>query len=224
MKKTFLLLIALAFGFTSFAQKPSEGNLLTEANFSISNWDNSFSLPALRFRYFLADDMVLRGDVSLMGGKQTNNYSENADGTGSTGSQEIKSSGLGIAAGIEKHWGGNAKFSPFAGASLGFMTYSDDETWTDSDGSSYVKGLSAEVETGGSMISLTLSLGADYWVTESFYLGAELGWGLASDNEKDGTVSVTSGGSTSTSTSLGGSNFGYGEGMAPGFRIGFILN
>ena len=52
MKKTILLLVAVAFGFTSFAQKPSEGNLLTEANFSLNQWNNEFSLPNLRCQVF----------------------------------------------------------------------------------------------------------------------------------------------------------------------------
>ena len=67
IKKTILLLVAVAFGFTSFAQKPSEGNLLTEANFSLNEWNNEFSLPSLRFRYFLADDLAVRVDLSLSG-------------------------------------------------------------------------------------------------------------------------------------------------------------
>ncbi len=74
MKKTILLLVAVAFGFTSFAQKPSEGNLLTEANFSLNEWNNEFSLPALRFRYFLADDLAFRVDLNPRGKVQKNNF------------------------------------------------------------------------------------------------------------------------------------------------------
>ncbi len=224
MKKTILLLLAVAFGFVSFAQKPSEGNLLTEANYSLSNWNNSFSLPNLRFRYFIADDMAVRVDLSVAGDKTTNNFAENADGSGASGSQEIKSSGFGLSAGIERHWNGNEKFSPFASASVGFMSSSKDETWTDFDGLNYSSGTSASVESGSSMFGINLGLGADYWVTKSFYLGAELGWGLAVSNGKDGTSSVTSGGTTTNSTILGGSGSSFGESMAPGFRIGFMLN
>lgn len=224
MKKTILFLTALAFAFTSFAQKPSEGNLLTEANYSFSNWNNSFSLPNLRFRYFIADDMAVRVDLSVAGNSTTNNFAENADGSGASGSQEIKSSGFGIAAGIEKHWAGNEKFSPFYSASVGFISLSNSETWTDYDGNGYASGTSAEVEGGSSAFGISLGLGADYWVTKSFYMGAELGWGLSSTTAKDGTTSVTAGGTTTNSTTLGGSGSSFGESMAPGFRIGFILN
>ena len=61
MKKTILLLVAVAFGFTSFAQKPSEGNILTEANFSLNEWNNEFSLPSLRV---MDRDQFLGGMIS----------------------------------------------------------------------------------------------------------------------------------------------------------------
>jgi outer membrane protein W len=216
MKKTILLLVAVAFGFTSFAQKPSEGNLLTEANFSLNQWNNEFSLPNLRFRYFLADDLALRVDLSLTGSSEENNFGT----TDASGTQEISNSGFGMRVGAEKHWGGNDKFSPFASAMIGFGSNSRTETWTNYDGNGYADGFNAEVESGGSNFGIVLAIGADYWITESFYMGTEFGWGWGSNTVDDGTATVNG----TTSTTLGGSSSGFGEGMAnAGFRVGFVL-
>ena len=216
MKKTILLLVAVAFGFTSFAQKPSEGNLLTEANFSLNEWNNEFSLPSLRFRYFLADDLAIRVDLSLSGNSEENNFGT----TDASGMQEISSSDFSMRIGAEKHWGGNEKFSPFASAMLGFGSNSSTETWTNYDGNGYADGVNAEVESGGSSFGILLGLGADYWITKSFYMGTELGWGWISNTEDDGTTKING----NTTTTLGASSSGFGEGMInSGFRVGFIL-
>jgi len=134
VQKTILLLAAVAFGFTSFAQKPSEGNILTEANFSLNEWNNEFTLPSLRVRYFLADDMVFRADLNVSGNSTTNNFLENADGTGGSGEQKITDSYLGLRVGIEKHFAGNDKFSPFMVGAIGIGFGSNNEEWTDYNG------------------------------------------------------------------------------------------
>ena len=67
MKKTILLLTILAFSVSAFAQKPVKGNLLTEVNVSLNQWTNELSIPNLRFRYFIADDLAVRADLSVSG-------------------------------------------------------------------------------------------------------------------------------------------------------------
>ncbi len=216
MKKTILLLIAVAFGFTSFAQKPSEGNLLTEANFSLNEWNNEFSLPNLRFRYFLADDLALRVDLAPRGQSAENNFS---DGT-NTGTQETSTSSFTMRVGAEKHWGGNDKFSPFASAALQFGSNSSTETWTDYDGTGYNSGFTAEVENAGSNLGIALGLGADYWITESFYMGTEFGWGWLSNKVDEGKATING----TTTTTPESSTSGYSDFMFnTGFRVGFTL-
>lgn len=213
MKKTILLLIAVAFGFTSFAQKPSEGNLLTEANFSLNEWNNEITLPALRFRYFIADDLALRVDLAPRGQSAENNF-------GTNGMQETSTSNFTMRVGAEKHWGGNDKFSPFAIAALQFGTNSSTETWTNFDGTGYNDGFNAKVETSGSNFGIALGLGADYWITESFYMGTEFGWGFLSGTVDEGKTTIND----VTTTTPESSTSGFADGMFnTGFRVGFTL-
>ena len=132
MKKTTLLLAALALGVTSFAQKPSEGNLLTEVNLSLKDWNNEFSLPSLRARYFITSDVAVRADLSLSGSNQTNTVLEydGSNFTGNSGEQTVSNSGIGLRLGIEKHFAGNDKFSPFVVAAIGAGIGSYEEEWT----------------------------------------------------------------------------------------------
>ena len=227
MKKTILLLAAVAFGFTSFAQKPSEGNILTEANFSLNEWNNEFTLPSLRVRYFMAVDMVFRADLNVSGNSTTNNFLENADGTGGSGEQKITDSYLGLRVGIEKHFAGNDKFSPFMVGAIGIGFGSNNEEWTDYNGftGGYQSGVTAAVENGSTGFQIGAGLGADYWVTNSFYMGMEFGIGYGVDNYKEGTAEQTGiAGQPAKQVTAERSVGGYSSGMFnTGFRVGFVL-
>ena len=63
-------------------------------------------------------------------------------------------------------------------------------------------------------------MGADYWITKSFYVGTEFGWGWFLNNIAEGTSTVNSVKTTTPASSS--SSFGEGMGSA-GFRVGFIL-
>ena len=226
MKKSILTLVIMAVSAMCFAQKPAEGNLLTEANFSLSNFNDNFTLPALRFRYFIADDMAVRADVSVNGNSSTNNFAENFDGTGSTGSQEIKNSGFGIGLGVEKHFGGNSRFSPYAVVGFNFMSGSNTETWTDFDGAGYAMDFTGTIEGGNSSFGVMAGLGADYWIGNSFYVGTELGFGFSSNTTKEGTTTTNAGGGAADIklTTPEAKSSSFGEMIVPAFRIGFTIN
>lgn len=225
MKKSILTLMVMAFAIVSFAQKPASGDLLTEANFNLSNFSDNFTLPALRFRYFIADDMAVRADLSLNGSSSTNNFAENLDGTGNTGTQEMSMSNFGIGVGVEKHFGGNNRFSPFALVGLNFSTGSTSETWTDFNGSSYADGATGSIEGSNSSFGVLVGLGADYWIGNSFYVGTELGLGFSSNTNGERTTTTNAGGGASDVTMVmpESSSTNFGQVIVPAFRIGFNI-
>ena len=218
MKKTILLLTIMAFSVSAFAQKPVKGNLLTEVNVSLNQWTNELSIPNLRFRYFIADDLAVRADLSVSGASAENNFS--SGGTDKDGTQEISQSSFLLRVGAEKHWAGTEKLSPFAFGMIGLANNSASQKWTDYDGTGYAKDFNAEVESGSSSFGIQLGMGADYWITKSFYVGTEFGWGWFSNNTAEGTSTVN--GVKTTTPASSSSSFGEGMGSA-GFRVGFIL-
>ena len=227
MKKTLLTLVIMAFAAVSFAQtssKPTEGDLLTEVNFNLASFADNFELPNLKFRYFVADDLVASVELGVQGGKTTSDIYENADGTGKTGTEEMKASGFSIGLGVEKHFAGTNRLSPYMGCGLGFASGSSNNTYTDADGTgSFVDGLTLTEESKNSAFGAGVSLGADYWFGENFYLGSELGFGFGMSTTGDMTTETSFGGSTSKAVMGGGKSSAFGDGIMPSFRLGWKL-
>ncbi|MCS7073926.1 MAG: hypothetical protein NZ108_05625, partial [Bacteroidia bacterium] len=201
MKKiTFFLLALLGTSSMVFAQKPDAGDITAEMNLNLTNLGlfhgngngsgNPFSLNndanQIRMRYFISPSLAARLGLNINASSNKQNFSENPDGTGATGSARKGSFGMVLTPGIEKHFAGGEKLSTFAGADLilDFKSYS--EKWENSDGDSYVRNQNAEVSGGWATgdnrsyfgIGLRAVAGADYYFTEKLYLGAEFGWGF----------------------------------------------
>lgn len=224
MKKVFNTSMVVFLAIVSFAQKPETGNLVTEANLNVATFSPNFTLPALRARYFLSNNLVLRADLSFNGTSMTENFYENADGTGKTGTSKMSNSGFGLGLGIEKHFAGNERFSPFVSFGVGFSSFGNTEEWDNYDGFNFADGDVAKVTGGFSAFGVNVGIGADYWIGKSFYLGAEFGLGFNSISIKDETTESTpNGGSKTTSVNPGGGLSSFGEFINGGIRIGFIL-
>lgn len=209
MKKSILSLALVAMGVVAFAQKPAAGDKTFEFNLNFQtgaapvNYGNgaTMGIPQLRLRYFMADDMAIRVKLGL--GSSTDKTSQMATiaGTDVTAERTEKSGfGLALTPGIEKHFAGTDKFSPFVGAELpiAFAGGSSIEV-TNSDnaaGAVSASGDSYKSQAGSNfMIGLGLVIGADYYFTDAIYLGVEGGLGLFSmTSTGEGTVDVTSGG------------------------------
>lgn len=233
MNRLFITILSFCLLVSAFAQKPTKGNVATEAQMNL-NYNGSFFpfftssdnflLPTLRFRYFLQDDIAVRADLSLLNSSNTTNFAQNPDGSGSTGNFVQSTNGFGLGLGVEKHLGGNAKFSPFIGAGLSFSNGSVIGEGTESDGTGYVMDYSSTSTIKFSAFGLDAFVGADYWINRSFYLGGQFGLGFSSTTTQDGEVEVTSGGSTNTTTILGGKSMNFANSVTPAIRAGFLLN
>lgn len=189
--------------------------------------------PLIRARYFLSDDLAARVQLGFFTNNNTSNFAENPDGTGGTGSRERTNSYFDVRLGIEKHLGSHEKFSPYLGAEFMFGSGSAKETWTNSnDGTTFTLNDRATIDGNwsggggllynpGTTIGFNLILGADYYVFEQLYVGAEFGYGFMSNNRPDVVTELSVGGATNKFTALGGSTSGLGMyNMNGGMRIG----
>jgi len=202
MKKFMIFVGALTLSGTMFAQKPASD----DAHYSLEGLANlnttngmSWTAPSLRLRYFVNENIAARiqygfgGDgssVATTPSTESYTYFENPDGTGATGTQEIKRGAYNLQLGAEYHLKGTEKMSPYfaLGINLGGGSY--DETWTNSDGASYVSGLNATVAGGYSSFGVSLGAGFDYYIAENLYVGLEMNLSRSNVSHDAGVVTV----------------------------------
>ncbi len=200
MKKT-LLLVALAIASSfAYAQKPASGELTAEVNLDII-WGVlpvSFSLPKqkdsawasvpaeLRFRYFISDKGAIRLRIGV--GSTTSKYAV-YESTNTNKAETTIKNGMSLlfSPGYEMHFEGTDKLSPYVGGEFGILMAG--ATTVDVTNSSVSNPLPTQVTAGDTWssksgsstgIRLGIFMGADYYFTESVYVGGEFGLGLYS--------------------------------------------
>jgi hypothetical protein len=224
MKKVLLTAAAvMTFGLmnaqeeTTSAYKPVTGTITTEVNLNggLNNANFNLNTGALKFRYFLKDDMALRLGLGLNSEK-----TETVDNSIPTNIETTirKNSNTLLNLGIEKHFAGSERLSTYAGADLllafrgASYEFKNNTTTTEVDGSNRAG------ETAGSSFGLGLFTGADYYITKKVYLGVEAGLNFTAGKDKDITTTSTG---APTVTTTGGKVSNFTTDVVGGVRIGF---
>ena len=199
MKKLMLIVAFAGVASFAFAQKPVAGDRTAEVGLNLQTGTAaiSYTVPQLRFRQFMTDDMAYRLRISMGSTSTTNGFDF---GTYSWEAKTNTGFGINLSPGIEKHMKGTGKLSPYMGAeaNISFNTGATAET---SNGSSSSIANAANGDkyslTGGSIFGFGVGvvMGADYYVTDGVYVGVEYGLGL---------FNMTSAGEGETKTTVGG--------------------
>ena len=131
-----------------------------------------------------------------------------------------KSSNFNVALGLEKHFTGTDKLSPYFGGEVGFGLNSNSLNGINTEnGQQYLEGGTFTAQTvGGNNFYAGLVFGADYYFISSIYIGAELGYGFAIENY--GKRQIWNSNSTEVVENSLGSGMGFGLQANPGIRIG----
>lgn len=237
MKKLILSLAMIAAGTAAFAQKPVAGDKTAEVNFTgfgLNSFNygtnaGNLAIPELRFRHFMSDKMALRARIGL--GSTSNTVKETQNVGGSDLALEAKIGngfGISLSPGIEFHLPGTDKLSPYYGAQLGFG-FNTGTSLDVTNASNYNAGLgftgvasgNKRSETGGSQMAINLGLfmGADYYITNSIFVGGEFGLGLFNmTSTGEGETAVNGGAAVKTGTASSFDLFGV---TAGNVRLGF---
>lgn len=199
------LLSTMSFGQSMDTPMSLEGVL--SFNGSSLEW----TAPTLRFRYFVNENIAGRVQLGLGDGMGTPaseswTFYENGDGTGATGTAEINRGAWNAQIGGEYHMSATDRLSPYFMLGINFGGGSYSETWTESDGTQYAQGLSAQVDATSSMFGVGVGAGVDFYLVENLYAGLELGLSYNSMSMSDVTTTVTqtAGGVSTTTTTVGG--------------------
>jgi len=225
--KKLLVAAALICAFSvSHGQKQQTDSKTLEVNFSPLG-GNPISINGLKFRKFSSDYSALRFEVFL----GSNSNKSVAMQAGSNGLEDNpnpatynKSGGfdLSLRPGIEKHFDGTSRLSPYIGGLLDFGFGSSNNTegyWTpnsnDLDGfDDFTKHVewSQKTKDGYLRLGLNAVAGMDFYFADNIYLGAEFGYGFSWTSMSDTKYTSTDDlawGLYGDNTGLG--NWGNGE-------------
>ncbi|RQO67556.1 hypothetical protein DBR43_23805 [Pedobacter sp. KBW06] len=231
MKKVLLFLGMAIFGVAAQAQdfKPVAGDVTTEFGLTggINNTDFKLNDGAalLRFRYFNKEKVAYRLGFNVSStNDKTNAYGADAN---QKGTFTQKATNVLINLGIEKHFTGTDRLSPYVGGDILFGTGSRTETSenTTNKGVSYTKDVFNETK-GPGYVSFGLRgvVGADYYIAKRMYLGVEAGLGLVYEKEgKTKTTATAAGVTTTTEHKSAGSSFNIKPSVITGVRVGFAF-
>jgi outer membrane protein W len=206
------------------AIKPVAGEVTLEANVNLLNGSVNLSnaLQQIRGRYFLSDNMALR-----LGGNLR--YASDTPSPGI----ETSTTEISLAPGIEKHFAGTKRLSPYIGADLLFglksARFIDENPKNDNIIKTEIKGSSDGTANSPSRGNLLVGLagvaGFDFYVAQHLYLGYELGLEVSSRKYSDIETHYTflNGQEVLFTKVDGKSNFNFGPNVRNGIRLGFVF-
>ena len=220
-KSTIILITILTTSLTSYTQKQEQGDALVELEFSPLG-ASPLKITNLKARYFKSDDLALRIGLFL-GGSSTPTYSEpySIELTSKTSNFNFN-----FRPGIEKHFEGTDKLSPYIGGEMSFAINRDVSS-TQSHWALDTLEIQTQKNTASkSTIGLNVFTGADIYLTDKIFLGVEIGFGF--QYEGRGSTSVVWDNSEnsleSDSNEIGNSsNLQWGPNYQGTIRLGYCL-
>ncbi|MCO4293909.1 hypothetical protein NF867_13675 [Solitalea sp. MAHUQ-68] len=256
MKKTLLSIFMLTFTLFTYAQstqtetivsEPEETLKATAKNFATELNVNPFSgqlslnnaVNLIKVRYFKSPELALRLGL-IANSTGTNDDYNNPYGTNSNFyKNETSSTTLGLNFGLEKHFKGTRRLSPYIGADLTLSNKSTKQEITNGGTTTTRTGgwistvynpetgnyTTQTTERGYFKYGLNVLTGFDFYLASHFYFGYEFNFGFTkTDYQKmketqTGTGTSNPGYQPNTSSS----NFSFGSNMTNGIRLGYIF-
>jgi len=246
MKKYILITLSVLATLRSFAQttpvdaseslKPKAKTFTTELNVNPFNGQVSLnnSLNQIKIRYFVNPSLAVRLGFNLSRKDSTNNVNTPYGINSSFSNDEQTSTTVGVNLGIEKHFAGTKRLSPYIGADLSITDKSSGQTISNNQSTTTVTNawyytyysnnsyLTQIQENGFTRYGLNLFSGFDFYISGHFFFGYEFDYSISKTNWKN--VSVTTTPSTTTSaafSSTANSMVTFGPSLMNGIRLGY---
>jgi outer membrane protein W len=231
MKKLFLSITAFAaLMASSVAQdsdmssslKPTGGEKNIEVQFAPLG-GSPISIGGLRVRSFSSATSAMRATV-FIGYSSSSTITQQA----SAGVEELKNTNssmtINLRPGIEKHFDGTDRLSPYVGAEVDIAFQSSTaETQTGGIAGAAVVTNTVKGQNGFLRFGLNGVAGCDYYFSKSIYLGTEVGFGFSyTSNSAVKTETDLAGAPTIPDAKQGGS-FNLGPNVLGQIRLGYLF-
>lgn len=227
MKKVFLSIIAGAtlLG-TSVAQdfKPAGGEKNIEVQLAPLG-GSPVSIGGIRVRMFQTATSALRGTVFL---GYTSNSTITQQANSSANLEELKTTNssitVNIRPGIESHFEGTDRLSPYIGGELDFaIKTSSNKVQTQAGAGAPVVETTTTGTDGYLRIGLNGVAGMDYYFAKNVYLGTELGFGFSLTSLSQIKVDSDAAGFTAPDPQKQGSSISIGPNVLGQLRLGYLF-
>lgn len=250
MKKILWFCIALGWCGTLYAQdslKASIGKLTTELNVNPFQGDLSFNnaINQLKFRYFMADHLAMRigFNADLI---DKNNEIQDVYGASPVDTEfRQKSSTFGVNLGLEKHFAGSKRLSPYLGVEFLYVNKSSSQSRSELNSSgeiveTTIEGAWLETttirnefgywiteteanEVAYSKYGLNLLAGFDFYISKSFFFGYEFNFGFSRLGYKDINITTSEDDPSLETSDMKMTEFAFGANLLNGIRLGFVF-
>jgi outer membrane protein W len=225
MKRTLILtaLVACIAGTASAQYKPAAGERTLEVNFAPLG-GTPVSIAGIKYRKFTSETSAFRLGLFL-GYSSTTTTTQDENSTLSQVELQDKEGKMTInlQPGIEKHFAGTERLSPYIGAvlNLGYGMNSKKEESQQPNNA-----VGAKTTKGGTLdLGLNAVAGFDYYVANKLYLGSEIGFGVGMTTDMTNKVSYDNiaGAQDSDSKKDNKSKLNVGPNVIGQLRLGWVF-
>jgi hypothetical protein len=221
-------------------------NFVTELNINPfqGNLSLNNALNQIKLRYFMADHTALRLGFSASSLKDNNSAFSPYGTTPFTNTEVKKTTTVSINAGLEKHFAGTRRLSPYLGAEVMLAKKSSLHDITNSEGSTKIEGAWRQQSYSGGpnypvLVSgygerayfrygMNLVTGFDFYMAKHFYFGYEITFGLSITKYSDiDTSTIYTSGNTNPYENrmfdYDDKSFSLGPNLINGIRLGYAF-
>ena len=224
--------------------KPTKGSLATELNFNPFKGNLSFNnvLNQVKGRYFLSSQLALRLGFNINTVDSTQNYGNPYGSQASFTNDKRTSSSFGLNFGIEKHFKGTKRLSPYIGVDAFWGTKSTkQETSTNANTTTvkngwietqiiqtstppyYYSTITRLSEGAYTRFGISVVAGFDFYMAKNFFLGYEFNLGYSKTDYKTPEITTTGQSVTTPNFYSNNSTGKFGTTLMNGIRIGYVF-
>lgn len=224
--------------------KPTKGSFATELNFNPFKGNLSFNnvLNQIKGRYFLSPQLALRLGFNVNTLDSTQNYGTPYGPQASFTNDKRTSTSFGLNIGIEKHFKGTKRLSPYIGADAFWGTKSaKQETSTNANTTTvkngwietqiiqtntppyYYSTITRISEGAYTRFGISAVAGFDFYMAKNFFLGYEFNLGYSKTDYKTPEITTTGQSATTPNFYSNNSTGKFGTTLMNGIRIGYVF-
>lgn len=222
----------------SLSLKATAGSFATELNFNPFNGEISLnnSLNQIKVRYFAKSDLALRLGFNV---STDNALTDNQQpyGTDNYRFKDKKSSTtIGVNAGVEKHFKGTRRLSPYVGFDLTFTNKSMNQELIEGESILDVKGgwyqtsynntgypIRSVAGYGFKRYGAALICGFDFYMAANFFFGYEFSLGFDQTDFDEITLTQRGNPTSNPNNYTENSSSSFGPRVMNGIRLGYVL-